>query len=108
MSFSSLLIHNCTTQRYTEGAADAYGNPTLTWNNHLTDEPCRLISISGREVKIGAELVVADYKLFTKDVDITEQDRVSVGGLTYEVLLVEKHSDSLGGHHKEALLRISR
>jgi len=107
MSFNDLLIDTCTIQRFTEGAVDVYGNPTLVWADHLTED-CRLTSSSGREIKVGAELVIADYKLFIGDVDITEQDRVVIGGLTYEILLVQNYADSSTDHHKQVWMRISR
>ena len=108
MSYTSLLIHTCTTQRFTEGVADGYGNPALTWADNLTDISCRLTTSSGREIKVGAELVIADYKLFVEDVDIVEQDRIVIDSLTYEVLLVEGYYDSSSAHHKQCWLRISR
>lgn len=109
MSFDSLLIDLCTIQRYSEGAADDYGNPILTWDlTYLVDERCRLTTSSGREIKIGAEIVVADYKLFLSDVDITEQDRVVVDSITYEILLVQDYADHTSDHHKQAWLRVSR
>ncbi len=108
MSYSSLLINTCTVQRYTEGAKDNYGNPALTWANHLADESCRLMASGGRELKVGTELVIADYKLFLGDVDITEQDRVVIGAVTYEVLLIEDRQDSTASHHKECMMRVSR
>ena len=109
MSYTSLLIDTCTTQRYTEGAQDAYGNPTLAWANYLVDELCRLNANKGRELKVGAEIVVADYRLFIGDVDITEQDRVTLDGANYyEVLLVENFQNSSGDHHKQCWMRIAR
>ncbi len=108
MSYTSLLIDTCTTQRFTEGVADSYGNPALTWADNLSDIACRLTTAKGQELKIGAEIVVADYKLFVGDVDIIEQDRIVSGGLTYEVLLVEDYKDSVTEHHKQCWLRISR
>lgn len=108
MSYSSLLIHTCTIQRYTEGAADGYGNPTLAWADHLVDEPCRLVAAPGKELKVGAEIVIADYKLFVESIDITEQDRVVIGGLTYEILLVQDYADNSASHHKQVWMRISR
>ena len=108
MSFDSLLIHTCTTQRFTEGVADGYGNPALTWADHLTDQTCRLVAAPGKELKVGAEIVVADYKLFVQDIDITEQDRVVISGLTYEVLLVQDYDNGTSSHHKQCWLRISR
>ena len=108
MTYTSLLIDTCTTQRFTEGVADSYGVLAQTWADNLTDIACRLTTASGRELKIGAELVIADYKLFVGDVDIIEQDRIVTGGLTYEVLLVEDYKDSSTSHHKQVWLRISR
>ena len=109
MSYTSLLVDTCTIQRFSEGAADAYGNPALTWDlTYLEDEACRLTASSGREIKVGAEIVVADYKLFLGDVDITERDRVVIGGLTYEILLVQDYSDGIESHHKQIWMRISR
>ena len=108
MSFASLLIHTCTTQRLTEGVPDSYGNPILTWANELVDEPCRLTTSSGRELKVGAEIVVADYKLFISNEDITEQDTVIISGITYEILLVQGYSDETTVHHKQCWLRVSR
>ena len=108
MSYATLLFQTCTIQRFTGGAVDAYGNPTLVWADHLIDEPCRLAASPGREIKVGAELVIADYKLFVESIDITEQDRIVLGGLTYEVLLVQDYADSSASHHRQVWLRISR
>lgn len=108
MSYSSLLINTCTVQRFTEGTLDDYGIPSKTWIDHLTDEPCRLMASSGREIKVGAEVVIADYKLFLGDVDIIEQDRVIIGSITYEVLLVADRQDGVGSHHKECFMRAVR
>ncbi len=100
MSFTSLLIDTCTTRRFTEGANDAYGVPVKTWADNLTSQACRIEAlvgkISGRELTIGAELVVADYVLFMQDVDVTEQDRILLGAITYEVLLVNDRKDGGG------------
>lgn len=108
MSFDDLLINTCTVRRYTEGAAGDYGTPAKTWTDHLTDQACRLMATNGRETKVGAEVVIADYKLFIADVDITEQDRVVIDSTTYEVLLVADRQDSDDVHHKECYLRVVR
>lgn len=109
MSYTSLLIHTCTVQRFTEGVADDYGNPISTWNlTYLENQACRLVAAPGTELKVGAEIVIADYKLFVEDIDITEQDRVVISSLTYEVLLVQEYSDDSSSHHKQCWLRISR
>jgi hypothetical protein len=108
MSFDSLLINTCTVKRLNETGEDAYGNPTGSWDDHLTDQDCRLMITNGREVVIGAEVVVADYKLFIGDVDITERDRVVIGSDTYEVLLVAPRQDGSSEHHLECYLRTVR
>ena len=108
MSYTSLLIQTCTIEYFTEGLPDNYGNPALTWHDRHTDEDCRLVASTGREIKVGAEIVVADYKLFLGDITITERDRVTIDTLVYEVLLVQDYADSIGSHHKQCWLRISR
>ena len=105
MSYADLLINTCTVSRYTEGAADAYGNPARTWADHLTDIDCRWSTPVNREVKVGAEVVLADLQLFLNDVDITEHDRVAISTVTYEVLSVVERQDSATSHHKECFLR---
>ena len=108
MSYSCLLINTCTIERYAEGAADGYGKPDRTWADHLADEDCRLVAGSGREITIGAETVIAEYKLFLGNIDVTEQDRVVIGADTYEILLVTNHQDSEDSHHKELAMRLIR
>lgn len=115
MSYATLLVDICTTQRYTEGARDAAGMPAKTWADLLVDEPCRLqagigrgIGRAGVEVKVGAKLVVADYLFFIGDVDITEQDRVIIDGATYSVVLVADKQDGVDSHHKECLMQTVR
>ena len=108
MSFDSLLIDVCTVQRNTPGAQDDYGLPADSWANLHTSEPCRLMATTGREILIGAEVVIANYTLFIDDIDITEQDRVIVDSVTYEILLVGQRQDSVNGHHKECFMRSVR
>lgn len=113
MSYADLLINTCTTRRFSEGAFDDYGVRVKTWADGLTNQRCRLapssgVGFGGREIKVGAEVVIADYKLFIEDVDITEQDRVIISGITYEVLLVEDFADSTATHHKRCWLKVVR
>lgn len=108
MAYADLLINTATIQRHTVTGTDEYGQPVYNWANHLPDEPCRLMDAGGREIKVGAEVVIADYKLFLRDVDITEQDRVVIDTITYEVLLVELRQNGVGGHHKECYLKVVR
>ena len=117
MSFADLLIHTCDIGKLTQGVANEYGTKDKTYPTALyTSEPCRLMSTGGREVKVGAEVVISDWKLFIDtEVDVDEQDRVSniilvesgivIDDATFEILLVKPMSDSNDGHHKELLLR---
>ena len=119
MSYATLLINWCTIESYTLGAVDDYGREEKDWPV-LVDpsEPCRLMATSGVELKIGAEIVVADYKLFLGDVVITERDRVWVTvkdptgawiyPILYEILLIKDIQDGSDGHHKECFLRTAR
>ena len=107
MTFAMLLINTCTIERFTADDTDDYGNPTGTWAG--TDEPCRLQAGVGRELKIGAEVVIADYKLFLNEsADITERDRVVVDDIEYEVLLVAGRQGGVQEHHKECFMRVTR
>ena len=109
MSYESLLINQCTIQRHTIIATDAYGRPVYSWTDLLVDEPCRWSTPKNREVKVGAEVVLADLQLFLGDVDITEQDRVILDtGATYEVISAADRQDALGNHHVECLMRTVR
>jgi len=108
VSFTDLLVNSCTVQRFTEGDADAYGTKVKEWGDHLPGQACRLMAGKGREVTVGAEVVIADYTLFIGDVDITEQDRVVVDDVTYEVLLVADKQNAIYSHHKECYMRAVR
>ena len=108
MSYLTSFIDTCTVQRFTEGAIDGYGRPAKIWADHLTGEPCRLMVGSGREINVGAEVVIADYKLLIRDVDITEQDRVIINRITYEVLLVSPRRGGTNVHHRECVMRVVR
>lgn len=105
MSYTSLLINTCTIRRYTEGAQDAYGNPSRTWADHLTDEACRWSEPKNNEIKVGAEVLIYDLDLFLGDVDVTVQDRVVLDSVTYEILGVKDRQDGAGNHHKELAIR---
>ena len=78
MSYTTLLIHEADIKRHSITGTDGYGNPTYSWVPPIySDEPCRLVSSSGREIKVGAEVVISDWKLFVDDsVTVTEQDRI--------------------------------
>ena len=106
MTFDSLLIHTCDIERFTGIGTDDYGRPTGNWTATYEDEPCRHISGQGREIKIGQEVVIVYDQLFLGDVEITEQDRVIIDTVTYQVLSVVFRNDGLGAHHKHCYLEV--
>ena len=116
MTFDSLLIHTCDIGTLTQGVADAYGTPAETWPLSYTSEPCRMMSTTGREIKVGAKVMISDWKLFIDDtVLVDEQDRISnikvratgvvIDASIYEILLVQPRSDSTILHHSELALQ---
>ena len=106
MTFANLLIDTCDIQRFTEGATDDYGHPSKTWETLHEDEPCRHVSGKGREVKIGQEVVIIYDELFVGDIDVTEQDRVIIDTVTYQIIDVVFRKDGLDSHHKELYLEV--
>jgi len=110
MSYDSLLINECTVLENTGTVADAYGGITPVWTDvaGLTDIKCRHVSGKGREVKVGAEVVIIYDELFLQDIDITEQNRVLIGTENYNILSVVFRQDAVGGHHKHCYLEIVR
>ena len=116
MSYDSLLLHTCDIGALTQGVADAYGTPAETWPLSYTSEPCRIMSTTGREIQVGAKVMISDWKLFVDDsVTVDEQDRISnikvratgvvIDADTYEILLVQPRSDGVGLHHYELALQ---
>ena len=109
MSLASLLNTTCTIQRNTQGAQDAHGHPAASWADTFTSVPCRLSGARGREINVDQMVVVADYVLYVGPAtDITERDRVVLGGVTYDVKFVATVNNRIGAHHKEAALQVIR
>ena len=106
MIYDSLLINICDIQRFTDGAIDDYGQPAKIWTTLHDDEPCRHVSGQGREIKIGQEVVIVYDQLFVGDIDVTEQDRVVIDGVTYQILSVVFRQDGFGTHHKQCFLEV--
>ncbi len=101
MTFATLLTSLCTIERWTAGGSTAFGNPVKVWANHLVDEPCRLSDAKGRQRQDGTEVVQSDQILFIGAVDVTENDRVTVDGILYDIVFVDELEDSTVEHHKE-------
>lgn len=104
MTFASLLVNPVTVQRYTSVAKDDYGNPIKIWVDHL-DIMGRLSYPKGRQLQTATETIPIEAVLFIEDEDVTEYDRVSIDCVSYEILFVADIQDSLGGHHRELLLK---
>jgi len=108
MSFDNLLISEGTVWRNVPGIQDDYGKPTADWNEVITDTPCRIQPMKETEIYVGAEIVIADYKVFVGDIVITERDRIEIDDITYEILSVKFRQDATVVHHKECLVRTVR
>jgi len=106
MAFETLLINTCDIERFTEGVVDSYGTPGKIWAVEHGNEPCRHVSGKGREVRIGQEVVIVYDQLFVGDIDITEQDRVVIDTVTYQILAVVFRQDGFGAHHKQCYLEM--
>lgn len=106
MTYANLLIHTCDIERFTEGAADGYGIPAKIWAVLHDDEACRHVSGNPREIRVGQEVVIVSDQLFVGDIDITEQDRVIIDTVTYQILSVIFRNDDAGAHHKECFLEV--
>ena len=106
MTFENLLINTCDIERFGEGVADAYGIKAKTWTATYENEPCRHVSGKGREVKVGQEVVIVYDELFVGAIDITEQDRVIIDTVTYQVLAVLFRQDGIGLHHKHCFMEM--
>jgi len=113
MTFENLLINECDIQEFTVAPApDDYGQPIKTWQIKVVDGvsyediPCRHVSGQGREIKVGQEVVIVYDQLFLGDVEITEQDRVIIDTVTYQVLSVVFRQDGFGAHHKHCFLEV--
>ena len=110
MSYTSLLINTCVIEEDTGAVADGYGHTIPIWTTvtGYDEVACRLVVGSGRELLVGAEVVVADYNLFLGDVIITERNRVTIDSIDYEILLVSDRQNGIANHHKECFLRTVR
>ena len=106
MTFDSLLIHTCDIESFTETGTDDYGRPTGNWTPTYENEPCRHVSGQGREIKVGQEVVIVYDQLFLGDVEITEQNRVVIDTVTYQVLSVVFREDGFGAPHKHCYLEV--
>ena len=81
----------CTIQYLTE-TVDTDGQMVKTWTDRHADVPCNVAPLKGREIKRPNQTyVVANTSIALQGYypDIKESDRATVGGTTYDILLVE-------------------
>lgn len=109
------LIHTCDIQAKTEGVADAFNTPAVTWPDETTDVACRLeVTIFDREVIDNQAIVIQDYNLFLPvATTITEEHRVVMqsgvfSGSTFSVKAVRHADDGEAAHHVEAVLDLMK
>ena len=105
MTFNSLLNNTAMVMRLQLGAADAYGHPVKVWFLHINGTPCRQVYGKGREVLVGAEVIIIYDELFVGDIDITTWDRVIVDSQTYDIVSVVDRTDYGTAHHKQCFLQ---
>ena len=116
MSFSSMLIHRCTIQRYMPtGGTDTMGHPLAAWTNLATNVKCNLQWRPVTELKNDGLVAVASSELLfvPKGQDITEKDRVtavvdidgvSVDSNIFNVTEVRLLRGKNREHHKQVIL----
>lgn len=105
MTFSDLLNSTCTIRRSSDGAADAYGNKAKTWADHVVDTPCRQVYGKGKEILVGAEVIIVYDELFVGDIDVTTWDRVTLAAIEYDIVSVVIRQDYGDTHHKQCYLQ---
>lgn len=92
------LTDLCSISRPTD-AADAFGGQMRTWATVATNVACRIAPETRRpveEAREGRFATIGDYVVtLPAGQDITERDRVVIGGLTYEVIGVRYRTNEL-------------
>lgn len=97
-----LFIHTCTLRRRTEGAADAAGQPTLTWTDTAGVRCRRYQPGAGREAQGRTDVALADVVFdFLPDQAISEVDKIIDSEGTYEVRNVQPIFNGVGINHKK-------
>lgn len=92
------LTDVCSISRPTD-TADAFGGQARTWSTVAASVPCRIAPETRRPVEEGREgrfAVIGDYVVtLPAGQDVTERDRIVIGGVTYEVLGVRYRTNEL-------------
>lgn len=106
MSFDSLLIDSVTVGKRTAGAANVYGDATVTFPAGSAI-PARVQQTSEEEVLGGRDTTLTWYRVFLPaGVNVDALDRVNWEGRVYEVDGEPKGVDGLNGaHHIELVMK---
>ncbi len=103
-----LLTDTVTVLRYTAGALDRYGNPTVTYAADASAVACMLQPATADENTTREATVVTEWRLFLPGtVNLGAHDRVrhAVEGDLEVVAEPERHRTPRGVHHVEARVR---
>lgn len=99
--FSGMATTEATIRRFTATGTDSHGQATGTWAD-LAPVFCEFQEWSAEEAIEGVLTVVRHSKAwFDAEVDLTEADRLVIGGATYEV----KGVVAWAGDHLEVALK---
>lgn len=106
MTLQRLLGQTATLSKWTAGTEDVYGNVTVTYTDGGV-WPVRLEQTGGTETTVDEDTLISDWRLIGRaDMPIGGRDRVTVDGITFEVVgppAVQR--TPRGPHHIEARLR---
>jgi hypothetical protein len=106
MPFSSLLIHVCNIQAKTLNTTGY--EQTASWTTTGTNIPCRYNANSGANINDADQVRINkddDTFFFDPNVNITRGNRIVYDGKNYDVIKVNKISDSQAVHHLEVEAR---
>jgi hypothetical protein len=88
MSIAKRLLPMSATVSHKTTAADGYGGKTVTWAVRHADYRCRIYQASNEEPLrlVSGEEARSTHKLLGEMRELRAGDRVSAGGVNYEVL----------------------
>ncbi len=104
MSFATLLNQTATIRSQTPSTDDIGGRVEGTLTE--TNVDCRLRALSARERDMsGSEGTDVTHRMYVAPCTITEADRVSIGGVLYQVEFVNRVPGGMTNHHYEVDMR---
>lgn len=107
MSFAGLLTQTATITHVGQGAPGDYNMPTIT--ETTTTAPTFVEPLSGSEDTVFRDTGVTGYRaFFLPNVSLTQQDRITVNGRTYECVEPPQtfyNPRTRSNHHIEVMLK---